>query len=311
MTSTRPVMSTLAVVLAIALAGALGACSHDDPAPVSGLDLTADVDLVHGTVVEPMDRFRDSPEDDAVTQNAQQVAMSLCARAKGIRWVPVFMDSTYDRRSGPVEGPWVEANAKKFGFITPEADGDVRRSLHPGLEESHRFPGDKPSANEALSEADRDVVRACGAAPEAMRFDVMHVRPQGPWDLALGEAHDKAFPVTDAGTTTSKETKPVEDDYDACLRAVGVEPDPQRLGWAKGAVAHVLDAQQIALALTVVQCKTQVHYAQRLADIEAELEVPIVEKYAHELTARKKKIDAVVADAKKFLAAHADVQPIG
>ncbi|GAA4849039.1 hypothetical protein GCM10023221_30390 [Luteimicrobium xylanilyticum] len=311
MTSTRPAASALAAILAIALAGALGACSHDAPAPVSGLDLTADVDLVRGTVVEPMDRFRDSPEDDAVTQDAQQVATTLCAGKHGVTWDPYFADSTYDLRVGPVEGPWVEANAKKFGFLKPSSPTDVQRQTHPGTPEAQRLPGEKGSPNATLDDAQQKVVQACAAGPDATRFDLSRLTPQGPWDLARQTAHEKILSTEDDHSATSDLTRPVEDDYDACLRAAGAEPGAERLGWAKGADAHVLDAQQIALALTVVRCKTQVHYAQRLADIEAQLEAPIVEKYAHELTARKAKIDAVVADAKKYLARNPDVRPTG
>ena len=185
MTSTRPVMSPLAVVLAIALAGALGACSHDDPAPVSGLDLTADVDVVHGTVVEPMDRFRDSPEDDTVTQNAQQVAMSLCAQTKGVTWAPYFADSTYDRRSGPVEGPWVEKDARKFGFLMPSSPTDVQRQTHPDAPEAQRLPGEKGSPNATLDDAQQKVVQACAASSDAARLDLSRLMAQDPWDLAL------------------------------------------------------------------------------------------------------------------------------
>ncbi|MGC5168210.1 hypothetical protein [Luteimicrobium sp. DT211] len=311
MTSTRPAASALAAVLAIALAGALGACSHDAPAPVSGLDLTADVDLTHGTVVEPMDRFRDSPEDDAVTADAQQVAMTLCAKKRGVTWDPYFADSRYDLRVGPVEGPWVEANANKFGFLKPSSPTDVQRQTHPDSPEAQRLPGEKGSPNATLDDAQQKIVQACAAGPDATRFDLSRLTPQGPWDLALQTAHEKTFPTVDDHSATSDATRPVEDDYDACLRSAGVEPDPDRLGWAKGADPSVLDAQQISLALTVVRCKAQVRYAQRLADIEARLEAPIVEKYSHELTARKAKIDGVVADAKKYLAASPDVRPTG
>jgi hypothetical protein len=312
MTSTRLATTTLAVALAIALAGVLGACSHDDSAPLSGLDLTADVDLTTGQITEPMDRFRDSAEDDAVTADAMQVSMTLCAAKQGVTWVPAFSDTTYDRSSWPVEGPWVEKDAAKFGFLEPGTDGDVLRATHPGVDESHRFPGEKPPPNSGLGDAAHAVVEKCGAAPDAMRFDLLRVRPQGPWDLALGAAQQKAFPTSDDGTeSTTTETKPVEDDYDACLRSAGAEPDPTQLGWAQGADRSTLDAQQITLALTVVRCKTQVHYAQRLADIGAKVEAPIVRKYGRELAARKVKIDAVVASAKAYLAAHPDVRATG
>ncbi len=311
MTSTRPAATTLAVVLAIALAGALGACSHQDPAPVSGLDLTADVDPVNGIIVEPMDRFRDSAEDDAMTQDAEQVATSLCAKAKGVTWVPVFGDATYDRRTWPVEGPWVEKDAKKFGFLTPVSPLDIQRQTHPDVPEAQPLPGEKGSPNAKLDDTQQEIVQACGASPEATRFDLSHLTPQGPWDLALQTAMEKTFPTVDDHSITSDTTRPVEEDYDDCLQAAGAEPDPERVGSAKGAEKSAIDAQQIALALTVVQCKTQVHYAQRLADTGARLEAPIVDKYAHELAARKAKIDAVVRDAKKYLAAHPDVKPIG
>ena len=59
------------------------------------------------------------------------------------------------------------------------------------------------------------------------------------------------------------------------------------------------------MAIIDVDCKTEVDYIQRLANIQAQYEQPIVDKYANELETVRREYDELLALAQAYTGTNA------
>jgi len=283
------------VVPVLAVVMAIGACESDDPSPaaptaVRGISLTAELNAETGAVVLPADRFTETFAEMDTLSTGAAVAISRCAAAEGVTFVPprLLTDPIY--ASEQYYGPWTRAQAERFGFVRPMSQADlVANGIVAGGESTDS--GSHPNAD--LTDEDWTVIDACNEEPEATQLTAA-LRHVGPWYAELDAVSDAVF--------DDAEAKDAARDLDACFAEEGLGSAPDGSpGLPRGADASVIDEQQVQLALTTVDCKEQTNFTARVAAVEARLQAPIVVKYADELVRKRAEIDEALLAARAFV----------
>ena len=299
-TRARGVAGTLVMVAGIAWAVAsmpsvLPPASDVTPTPYSGSPLESEVIPETAVIVFPGDRFQPSREESALLLQASVLVTAECAQARGVDWRAMPMSpysSVYDASN--YFGVWTVAIAREFAFSPPMTERDLLGDDAP-ISAEQAAVGE---ANTWITEAEQAIVHEC-ASPESNRFSAaVSSSGSGEWNAAL-EASTRGF-------DTNEDVLAAYADLNACFRDVGLEPDadPDSRGFPLGADAEAVDDEQIALALQVVYCKTQVDFVPRLAAIMAALQAPVIEQYLPDLTAQRGRIDEAVAEARELIAAN-------
>lgn len=297
----RVVTAGIAVVLALC------ACGSDGPSPTpatravghSGLDVTVGLDRQTGAITFPGDRFLTTAKERDLIDSAMTHVLSACVMEQGVAfapfppmWSPVHDASNYF-------GVWTAPVAETFAFVSPMTRADLRANGvtidGEPIPESTEPPPAWRSNSLATDEAEA-AIDACSARPEAARFDLAATTPHGPWAMELGAAHDSA--------RLTQEWTDAVDDYHGCLIDNGLHPDPDDPLSVIGADPSTIDAEQITLALAVVDCKDQTHLVDRLAGQVAAFQAPVIDTYASDMTAHRGRLDTLVADARTYLATH-------
>lgn len=103
--------------------------------------------------------------------------------------------------------------------------------------------------------------------------------------------------------------KEVFEELGACYEANGLEQKGDMSVEVVGMDADVINEEQVQLALTVVECKTEVDAIPRLASIWAELQAPTIHKYAAELTEYQRIKDDAISEARDYIIANPDLSP--
>ncbi|AWE43214.1 hypothetical protein [Actinobaculum sp. 313] len=317
-------VATLTVVLALGTLG-LTACSSDEPVDdvsdtptvdvasrLAGMNRKAEVDPETATVRLPADYVvQETEEEGEVISAAHDAAAAECAREElGIPWVatePAELLPTDEMWSD--YGPWTKSVAEKFAFVEPQSD---RKLIFNGyVEKPEGYVGieDAPGPNDHISASQLEEIReACVDKPELLRFDAFELWEYGPGQEALNDEVD----------TRQQDPKmqALLEELRVCYVENGIEFD-ENLAWvgfaADAAPAsekpneeHITE-EQIQLALKTVECKDQINFTQRVADIIAERQVPIIEEYADDLFTIRAKWDNAAAEAKEYIASHPEL----
>jgi hypothetical protein len=233
--------------------------------------------------------------DAEILSSAYSYAVAECAKGVGVRYVPLRADHEPLYDASNYFGVWLERYATQFGFVTPMTPADMAANQIQGAPAVDAAQDDDGQMND-LTAADRSALQPCFESDEAARFDPVKLAGSEPWNGPLGQIGAEFYGYP--------EVKQVVDDYDSCLRGLNLEPNPEAPGSVRGADSREISPEQIELALQVVQCKDKVDYVQRLADIMAEKQAPIIEEYATDMVSSKEAIDNVVALAETFIAEH-------
>lgn len=287
------------LVVIAALAGCSGAADEAPVTDVPGLDLSAELDENSGAVILPYDRLSPSfVEADRLT-TAASFALAECAADSGVTFTPI--GDTLDAQVYASEqyfGPWTIDQAETFGFVTPQSRNDMVANGIDGAVAGESSGAEAvASANDALSDADWTIIDGCGSEDAAVREFSAATVDSGPWSELLLAAGTR---VVD-----DPRAQPVIDELTACFADEGLEPMEDTPWLPEGADPGVLSAGQIELALTVVRCKESVGFTQRMADIDASLQAPILRDHAAELIERREALDAALEHADAVIAAHA------
>ena len=280
--------------LSLALIAVVPGCGTGDPdrplgVPLASVDATADVDAEQGTIVLPAERFLLAEAEHVEIDAAGQVGLDQCVRDRGFDVIsnPRGMTAGSDRRYGT----WVLQEAEKYGFAPPsDAHGTGEHQTGPasggGDDGEGRYrPGD-------IRNVDVEILLECQEAPGVTRFDTRQIEPAFDYGGEIGPLMDEAF--------ASVEGQQVFTDWEACLVSHGLERDEERSPYSIRGASMEATEQDIAMALVDVGCKTEVGFVQRLADLEAALQAPVVARYFKELTAMRSEYEAVLEDARRF-----------
>lgn len=301
---------SVAAVLSVALsacAGGDGVGQRQSADAFGGVDFSAVVNPQAGTVTLPADRFSISVQEAMHLDHAASVLVAVCAQEQGIPFYAVGVGNEEAPEYGMFNefGPWTEELANKFGYFGPATKADL---IANGV-----IPGDTglPSTklpNESLTDTDTDKLKkVCKNPPHREEL------------ISLSEYRDYPKPLSDMQLNNllpqlKKESGFVDAvaDLKQCYRESNIETIPasedNELGLeVKGADSSVIDSQQVDLAVRDAKCKEKVDFIQRIADVVAKLQAPIIKENIDELVAYRKRVDKALKDADDYIAAHPDV----
>lgn len=288
------VLATLAVVVGCT-AGAENDPLEETYVSSSGLDVTADVDPVDASIVFPGDRFTLSDKEVDLLRSAQSYAIAECVQEKGLAYTPFgpSYDEIYDASN--YFGVWTVAIAERFGSVKPMTVADLRANMI-DVEGGLPQPSGEP-VPWGFESDDEELVTAtyaeCASRPEAELLTPE--TPQGPWNAPLAAAFETA--------RETERSQAVLEDYHSCLQERGLKPIDDASAAVNGQNPREISADQIALALQVVECKSESRFVERLADEIALAQAPIIDEYASELVAQREALDESVRAAQELLAA--------
>jgi len=295
------VLAALAVLLSgcsdsSSLAAGADSADKAEAAPARGVSLDAELDPVSGAVILPYDRFVVTKNEDSLLVTAASVLASKCAKDQGVAFDPgrLIQNPVYD--SEQFYGPWTVAQAERFGFAPPMSEADLVAN---GLAELPAGQSAWESPNVNLTDAQLAVVEDCQGREDAQRLWAA-VTSTGPWWSAIKDLSFSPSPTV----AEDPRVQAAWSDLSACLVRQGLEPeaDPDYIGLPKGADGNVINAEQISMALTTVQCKDEVNFTKRVADVTAELQAPIIGQYLDELVAHRAAVDSALAEARSIVA---------
>jgi hypothetical protein len=294
----RPALAIRIGLAALTIA-ALGACSANGSGDTSTNGSKSELDPKLGVIEFPLEQFSYTAAEDDVLSSAFTVKLAECANPQGVNFYASAPVHDIADTTSNFFGVWVKSFAEKYAFAGAQSDADLVANGIKGAPHLVLHGTLASRNNGKLTDKEWDTVNACHSSAKA--FDSQAIAPTGPWSKSGGDAEDQAL--------SSDAAKKVESDYDACLEEKGLEPDPENTGTVEGAEDRTISPQQIALALKVVDCKTQVHYVQRLSALVADAQAPIVAKYHKELVAQRQRIDAALVQAKKVIADYSADHP--
>lgn len=291
----------------MSVSGCVSESEGSASASLRGINPNAELDYENAVVHVPRDyvdtNFRDY--DYNLIDTATEGAFIKCVREE----VGVDLKGYTVERDEPVRrifwryGPWTKPVAEKFAFVPPMTDGELMANGYVPRPADYVEP-ESLYPYEGLSEEDREKMRdACSSDPDVQRFLMDPERSYGPGEVALNDTWDQA--------DNDPEMKALVEELDACFQTKGLEANPRVIGDPKGADRNLIDEDQIDMALKTVECKDQIDFTQRVADILAKHQMDVINEHADELFAHRQELDDLVADAKQYIAENPDlfVQP--
>ncbi|QJC21577.1 hypothetical protein [Arcanobacterium buesumense] len=307
----KHVMSMIVLSSALFLSGA---CSPDTSAgeaepstsPV-GVDVSVKVDRDSWVIELPWDRYRLTREEEAYLLSAWSAAKAECTRAKldGLVWTgippevmlqvnpPVFSEF----------GPWNKDMAAQFGFTRVETSKTpiANRGLSARSAETKTAWALREESNARVLETAEDKFHeACDSYPLSKKFDVREVSGSGPWFNEFGEIEIKLF--------DDPRAQEIAGELEACFDKQGLQMSSASPGFVEGVDSFIDPTEEsIAIALKAAQCQEETDATPRLAQVWADLQAPIVQKYAKELIAQRQLIDERVAEAKQYIQEHPEL----
>lgn len=288
-------------LLAILVAGCAppGGDAEEAPTAVRGLDMSAEMVESTGTVVLPLDRLRISFLEADLITTAGSVAMSDCLAERGVTFSPPPPVSDPVYLSEQYFGPWTTDQARRFGFVLPMSNADLAAN---GIVGAPPLSSDQGAERDFQPLPDDAELAAHECADEVIvgTYDTALI-DVGPWSTAVDAIPDQV--LQDAGFQRAIA------ELGTCMEAAGLKPNPDEPWNPMGARGDTISAAQIDMALTIVDCKQQVSFTQRVATVEAGYQAVIVDEYADELFAQRELIDEQLAASKQLLVDHGYAVP--
>lgn len=260
------------------------------------------LDQQSGAVILPFDRFQYSHNEASRVSAATSLAISMCAQKAGAatgKAVKPAVDPAYD--SEDYFGPWTTAQAQAFAFVIPESQRDLVANgvLTASVGDAGRQRSPGPFAN--LSEEDQNLVGKCTSSDPLVKRLISEQDQDGPWSAAIKEIDHRMESLDAPGTAA------LVGDLDRCFESKGLSKALGPQPWLPaGASGNAITEEQIGMALKVVACKDEIGFTQRMADIQAALQAPVIAKYAGELAAKRAALDDALTAADQLLDQNAD-----
>ncbi len=291
------------------LGSSLAACAGDDVDSVneqyvSGINPKAELDYDAATVRLPSSYVETNYQENDMflLDDASSGAYLKCAHEKA--GFDMTVGYPVDREE-PVRdvfwryGPWTKEMAEKYAFVPPLTDGEMMFNGFVPRPADWVAPESSGNPFEGVSDQERERIReVCGKDPDALRFLPSTVSSDGPAAVELSGAWDRA--------ERDPRVQGLVDELDQCFRGQGLEAHPRRIGSPTAGDPGVLNEEQIEIALKTVECKDEVDFTQRLADVLAEYEMEIIDGNASELVAARELWDDRVLEARQYIAENPD-----
>ncbi len=306
MAKQRLLRCLLAVVL---LSVSVAACSPEvdvERSNASGVNLKSEVNPTAGTVVFPGDRFALSEVERMHLVDADLVAYAVCAREHGVPFYAQFIGNgkapEYSM-SGGFGGPWTVEMANKYAYLGPMTEADMIGNGIISPTEKNEYV----NPNESITPEDREIMskgcRKYKTAEKFRRYSEQQGRPPAVDSLMVSNLWTKIKKDSDYN--------PLISDLKKCYADSGISVKPSSdaiLGFTVvGADYSTINAQQIELAVRDAKCQVKIDFMQKMADIIAKVQAPIIVENLEDLTAWRKQLDEVLKEADEYIDAHQDV----
>ncbi|WP_149205100.1 hypothetical protein [Actinotalea subterranea] len=251
------------------------------PGPI--VQNAAALDPEAGTISYPLEEYFFNWSEHQTVLNAATLALGTCARGLGIEYTykPLIPEMGDDRDFGV----WVTSYAAQFGYHAVMSE---EKAAAAAGQTTPDFGVVSPEQQELLADQ-------CVNSPEVKRF--REVPSTGPWSDAMEFAYSAVAGSDEAAT--------LRETWRGCLEAAGVQPPDNEAAFDALAVGEgeQLSETEIRVAVADTQCKSEVGMVQKLADLLAAHQSPIIVEYRTELEAVRAKQEAQLAEAQEFLAA--------
>ena len=286
--SRSPLLFALAATALLLVTG----CGSNDPAPDT--TVKAQLDRARGQVVLPLEEYQATVEELNITQRASQGILRECLNRRGHAGLAPAADATTLGLDRPY-GLWLPEKAAQEGF-TPSQD----QSAPP--------PGEWSDESDPSFNAAYDACRGeIGSQMDAVSIPEAALSGGLPGELST-KAYNSAS-ATDAWKTAREEWK-------ACLRTHGLTPRDGEDAWTSAEAQQILQAsedgpadparkkEEIRIASIEASCNEQTQLTQRLGDIEASYQAPLIKQNEAALQDVKAETAKHVDAARAYLASH-------
>lgn len=284
----QPPSRWVIIASVIALTAGLSSCSGGQPQglseqksggeaaaktdPVLDYSYKAVIDRASGTVRLPLDvalGFPGTTDHFSESSPEESKYMVACLTKAGY-------PHTYEPERDSLDtewyyfGPWVESNVERWGYAGPP---------HPSGDADTTFSVVQPRPGVREKEGYLDAVDDCVAAVTVTGNTVWSIYTKLPEPVKNADSDAIDF------ATSSDTYREVIGEWRECIEGNGLEMVKEYTGsgWIEGIELDVLDEKNIRAAMVDVQCKDKVNYMQRILDVAAAYQGPIVEKYEAEI----------------------------
>jgi hypothetical protein len=259
--------------------------SADVPPATQPEDVEVVVDTTNGTITLPWDRYFLSESEQSEVSRASALAMRACAAERSYD-IPVQSsggDIPYDRRYGIWWMPQVEV----FGYDVPTT---------PAMAAWQAAGGDQGTT----TDEQMAILEECNATPDVQQF----------WPKTQLSISGN-IPNFGQQVFESEAGRAVFDEWEECLIGHGLRRDPRGAPWAvtdgernSGTPPEYGEPLGTDSAVIDAQCKADVDYIGRLAQLQANVQAPYIAAHRGELTAMRATLDESIRRARAYIAEH-------
>ncbi|MCP8996033.1 hypothetical protein [Rothia sp. P3C3.S176] len=241
--------------------------------------LKAQLDFENNYITLPLDEYDMSDQAEDITVRASLLILKECYAKKGYNFEIL-------------ENGWVSGNASQYGSWNVKHAANHYTSSKVREEQSRIYESIPEDVKASCREEHREEL-------DALKFDEEKYRPVG---RISGEAYQRA--------QGDPEWKKARSDWWDCQREKGLTPRTGDGEWTSKESANLnaddpkMLEEKIRLAIIEAQCSEKVRLAQRLGDLEASYQGPLIEKNQALLNQLKEEKEKHVARAREIIATH-------
>lgn len=262
-----------------ALAGALllSSCAQGG---ASNPEYKAKIDYPNNLITLPLDEYDYDDASRVVINEASARIMQICYVSKGYSdAVPVFYDDPHNN----IYGAWNVEYAKKYGYFNKEKAREAEQTIE-------KIP--------------KDIRRQCRKESANQLKEVEYENDNDSFAYRLRQ---EAY----ASAKSNPEWNKVRSEWWSCLESNGLTPRKDDQAWSSQEAFNIglsskseeeKTQESIRLATIEAECNQKVGMAQRLGDIEASYQGPLIEKNQAKLNQLKEEKEKRVAKAREIIA---------
>ena len=263
---------------AVAVFCLLGACVSCSSSAERDTSRKAVLDYSKNYVHLPLDEYAFDELTLRTVSTAWHTLMSECYAHHGQSYAVPSIDTP---QPGGLYGSWNVEYAKKYGYSQKESRGS------------------DDSASDDINTRCQEEVKTVFSDVELDQKEYRFV----------GELNSQAYTYA----SQTDEWKNIRSEWWTCLRERGLTPREGESDWLSEESAHLMTSSQgkeeakpeeIRLATIEAECNQKVGMAQRLGDIEASYQGPLIEKNQAKLNQLKEEKEKRVAKAREIIATH-------
>lgn len=254
---------------------ALSSCSNSAERDTSR---KAVLDYSKNYIHLPLDEYAFDELTIRTVSTAWHALMSECYAHHGQSYAVPSVDTP---QPGGLYGSWNVEYAKKYGYSQKESRGS------------------EDSASDDINTQCQEEVKTVFSEVELDEKEYRFV----------GELNSQAYTYA----SQTDEWKNIRSEWWTCLRERGLTPREGESDWTSEESAHLMTSSQgneeakpeeIRLATIEAECNQKVGMAQRLGDLEASYQGPLIEKNQAKLNQLKAEKEKRVAKAREIIATH-------